>query len=85
MWRQVFRSSYAASVFMAALTRCTALTPTPSVLATFRMPVPVARRSLIANSIRLDMGGRPSLMPRARALSSPALTRARLLGQRLPR
>src|SRR6516164_4124751 len=62
-----------------ALIRCTTLVPTPSALAVFKMPVPAARRVLMARSIFALVLGRPSRTPRARALASPALTRLRII------
>jgi hypothetical protein len=49
--------------------------PPPTVLAVFRMPVPAARRSLMAASTFALTFGRTSFTPRALALARPALTR----------
>ena len=55
--------------------------PTPSAFATFSIPSPVTQRALMALSTFPVTLGLPSVTPRARALSRPALTRLRIMSR----
>src|SRR5690348_6492752 len=66
---------------IAALIRCTTLTPTPAVLAVFTIPVPLERRRRTARSLSTGSGGRPRRLPWARALARPALTRSTIIAR----
>ncbi len=54
---------------LSRFTRCTVPLPTPSSCATFSMPVPAARRSLMAASVAADTLGRPIAFSRRPCVS----------------
>jgi len=64
---------------MAALMRDTVPLPTPTAYAAFLIPSPAASRARTAASTFAPVLGRPRRTPRARARSSPAMTRLRII------
>jgi hypothetical protein len=61
-------------------TRCTIPLPTPTIVATFRMPCPALRCLLMASSILGDTPfGQPSFCPCLRTRSRPARTLLRMI------
>ena len=74
--------NYAAAANSATIslfTRCTVPLPTPTIRATFRMPLPAFRCLLMAPSVFGDTFGRPSFLPCWRTRSRPARTLLRMI------
>jgi hypothetical protein len=59
--------------------RCTVPVPSPSDLATFKIPTPFASCFRTFRSVALSIFGRPSFTPWATARLSPALIRCRII------